>query len=350
MVRRESFEVAFRPSHDRVVIRPGPRNSLTDVAGLLVGNAEDAVAHTGATVVLPERRALAAADVRGGAPGTINTDALEPGGLIREVDGIVLSGGSVFGLEAATGLTGWLAARGRGFTDWGPCLPVVAGAVLFDLLNGGDKGWGERPPYRELARAAADRAGPEVALGNAGAGMGALAGNLKGGLGTASAVDAASGLTVAALVAVNSVGSVTMPGSAAMWAWHLEQAGELGGQPAPTGATGHAFETKRGIGMNTTIGVVATDAALDQADLRRLAVMAQGGYVYAIRPIHTPFDGDAVFALATGARPPPDRPDALVRLGAVAADVVARAVMRGVHAADDLGEFPAYRTAWPKRP
>jgi L-aminopeptidase/D-esterase-like protein len=198
------------------VIRPGPSNSLTDVAGLLVGNAQDAAARTGVTVVLAERAILAAVDVRGGAPGTINTDALRAGGLIQRVDGVVLSGGSVFGLEAAAGMIGWLAARGRGFADWGPCLPIATGAILFDLLNGGGKAWGNWPPYRDLADAAADAAGAEVALGNAGAGYGAVAGTLKGGLGTASAVDAASGITVTTLVAVNSVGSVTMPGSRTM--------------------------------------------------------------------------------------------------------------------------------------
>lgn len=325
------------------MIRPGPRNSLADVAGLVVGSAEDHVARTGVTVVLAAPAALAAVDVRGGAPGTINTDALRHGGLIQHVDAVVLSGGSVFGLEAATGLTGWLAEQGRGFAGWGPCLPIVAGAILFDLLNGGDKGWGALPPYRDLARAAAAAAGSEVAQGNAGAGLGAVAGGLKGGLGTASAVDPLSGSTVAALVAVNAVGSVTMPGSRTMWAWHLEQAGELGGQSAPRAATGHAFETKGGIGMNTTIGVVATDAALDHGALQRLAAMAQGGYAYAIRPIHTPLDGDTVFALATGAVPLPPRRDALLRLGTIAADVVARAVMRGVYEAAGLGAAPGYR-------
>ena len=328
------------------MIRPGPRDSLCDVAGLLVGNAEDHGARTGVTVVLAEPAVLAAADVRGGAPGTINTDALRAGGLLQRVDGVVLSGGSVFGLEAATGLIGWLAQKGRGFAEWGPCVPIVTGAILFDLLNGGDKDWGAAPPYRGLAHAAAGAASREVALGNVGAGLGAVAGTVKGGLGTASALDASSGITVGALVAVNSVGSVTMPGSGTMWAWHLELEGELGGQSAPLGATGHAFETKRGIGMNTTVGVVATDAALDHGALQRLSAMAQGGYAYAIRPIYTPFDGDTVFALATGVVPLPDRPDALVRLGAIAADVVARAVMRGVYAADSLGGVPSYRERW----
>jgi L-aminopeptidase/D-esterase-like protein len=171
------------------VIRAGPLDSLCDVAGLLVGNAENHAARTGVTVVLAERAALAAADVRGGALGTINTDALRAVGLLQKVDGVVLSGGSVFGLDAASGLVGWLAARDRGFSAWGPCLPIVTGAILFDLLNGGDKGWRGNPPYRDLAHAAAGRANREVVLGNAGAGYGAVAGTLKGGLGTASAVD-----------------------------------------------------------------------------------------------------------------------------------------------------------------
>ena len=327
------------------MILPGAHNAITDVAGLSVGSAEDGRARTGVTVLLPDAAAAAAVDVRGGAPGTINTEALRPGGIIREVHGIVLSGGSAYGLEAATGLMSWLAVRGRGFCDWGPCIPVVTGAILFDLLNGGAKDWGEQPPYRALARAAADAAttGP-VRLGNAGAGLGAVAGTLKGGLGSASAVDPATGLTVGALVAVNSVGSVTMPGSTTMWAWHLEQAGELGGQRPPERATGHAFVTKAALGMNTTIAIVATDAALDVADLQRLAVMAQDGLAYAIRPIHTPFDGDTVFALGTGVRPlPSPASEALLRLGTIAADVLARAVMRGVHEAETLAELPGYR-------
>ena len=324
------------------MIRPGPRNGLGDVAGLLVGNAEDVGARTGVTVVLADPPALAAVDVRGGAPGTVNTNALRLGGLISRVDGVVLSGGSVFGLEAVAGLIDWLAERGRGFSEWGPCLPIVTGAILFDLLNGGEKAWGGNSPYCALARIAADRASCDVASGNVGAGLGAVAGGLKGGLGTASAFDAATGMTVAALVAVNSVGSVTMPGSRTMWAWHLEQADELGGQEPPQASTGHAFETKRGIGMNTTIGVVATDAALDHGGVQRLAAMAQAGYAYAIRPIHTPYDGDTMFALATNAVPLPDKPDLLLRLGTIAADVVARAVMRGVYEARSLGDIKGY--------
>ncbi len=328
------------------MIRPGPRNSLADVAGLTVGNAEDHGVRTGVTVVLAEARARAAVDVRGGAPGTINTDALLPGGLIDSVDAVVLSGGSAFGLEAATGLMGWLQARGRGFGQWGPTIPIVTGAILFDLVNGGDKAWGDESPYRRLAVGAADAADVEFALGNAGAGLGAMAGPYKGGLGTASAIDDATGITVAALVAANPVGSPTMPGSPTFWSWHLEQDGELGRQQPPAQATGHAFETKRRIGQSTTIGVLATDAMLDHGQLQRLAVMGQDGYAFAIRPIHTPSDGDTIFALSTGRVPLPNRPNMLLRLGTIAADVVARAVARGVYEAGDLGEMTSYRTRW----
>jgi L-aminopeptidase/D-esterase-like protein len=328
------------------MIRPGPRNSLADVAGLTVGNAADEVVRSGVTVVLTERACLAAADVRGGAPAVIGPESLAAGGLIDRVDGLFMAGGSSFGLEAGAGLMNWLAARGRGFGDWGPKIPIVAGAILFDLLNGGDKAWGEMPPYRDLARTAANAAGSDFALGNAGAGLGAVAGPYKGGLGTASAFDPTTGISVAALVAANPVGSPAMPGSPTFWAWHLEQDGELGGQPLPKQATGHSFETKGRIGQSTTIGVVATDAALDRNQLQRLATMAQDGYTIAIRPIHTPFDGDTVFALATEAVPLPARPDALLRLGTLAADVVARATARGVYEASDLGAARSYRSSW----
>lgn len=339
------------------MIRPGPRNALTDVAGLRVGHAQDLAAMTGVTVVLGDRLMRAAVDVRGGAPGTINTEALAPGGLVGELHGITLSGGSAFGLEAATGLMSWLAVREIGFRGWGSLIPFVAGAILFDLANGGDKGWSEMPPYRRLAMAAADVAGAEVALGTIGAGTGARAGPLKGGIGTASAFDEATGITLGALVAVNSVGGVTHPGQPTFWCWHLEQARELGQQPPPTVATGHAFETKGGLGQAalparspqpaTTIGVLATDADLDRAMLKRLAIHAQDGLAAAIRPIHTLFDGDTVFAVSTATVAVPARDDLLVRLGAIAADVTARAVMRGVYEATDLGAMRTWRSHHP---
>ena len=246
----------------------------------------------------------------------------------------------MFGLEAATGLIGWLSARGRGFADWGPCLPIVTGAILFDLVNGGDKDWGDGRPTATWPMPRPPPPAPDVTPGQCRRRLGAMAGPLKGGLGTASAFDASPGITVAALVAANPVGSVTMPGSGTMWAWHLEQAGELGGQPAADRChrpclrdqARHRHEHHdRGGGHRRRAR---------PRRLQRLAAMAQDGYAYAIRPIHTPFDGDTVFALATGAVPLPDRPDALVRLGTIAADVVARAVMRGCVRGADLGRGP----------
>ncbi|HET8727196.1 MAG TPA: P1 family peptidase [Alphaproteobacteria bacterium] len=336
--------------HDKM-IRPGRRNLITDVPGLAVGNAEDHGARTGVTVILPDRRVVAAVDVRGGAPGTRDTDALDAGCLIDEVDAIVLSGGSEFGLDAASGAVAWLGARGRGLPVGAVRVPIVPAAILFDLLNGGDKDWGEEPPYRRLGGEACAAAGTDFALGNAGAGLGAKAGALKGGLGSTSAIDPVTGATIGALVAANPVGAVVMPGQATFWAWALEQADELGGQPLPSGPVGPsdpemstALDNAGVPGANTTIAVVATDAALTKAEARRIAIMAQDGFARAIRPAHTPFDGDTVFALATGGVPVDgDRPRALARLGAIAADTVARAVARGVFEAESLGDRPGYR-------
>jgi L-aminopeptidase/D-esterase-like protein len=328
--------------------RPGPKNALTDVAGLRVGNARDMRVRTGVTVVIPDVRVLAAVDVRGGAPGTINTDALGPGGLIDTLHAVVLAGGSAFGLAAATALMAPLARDGRGFRDWGPTVPLVAGAILFDLLNGGDKEGLGPELYGRLALEAYAAAGLDLPLGKVGAGTGAIAGPLEGGLGTASVVDPATGVTVAALVAVNALGGVTFPGEAAFLAGHLAFPGELEPAPPPRAPAGARFETKRGLGQaqhgrNTTIGVVATDALVDRDGLRRLAAQAQSGLAQAIRPAHTLFDGDTIFALSTGRVRPPERPDLLIRLGALAADCTARAVMRGVQAAVRLGEVPCWR-------
>lgn len=332
---------------------PGPRNLITDVPGLRVGQAQDEVACTGVTVIAPEGRVLAAVDVRGGGPGTRETDALSADCLVDEIDAIVLSGGSVYGLEAASGVTAWLGARGRGFALGSTPLvaPIVPSAILFDLSNGGDKGWGETPPYRRLGMDAMEALNTDVTLGNAGAGLGARAGALKGGTGSASVVTP-GGFIVGALAASNPFGSCVMPGSARFWAAPFEKAGELGDQqsaPAPARLPDDPYaESKIGAspGMNTTIGVVATDAALTVAETRRLAMMAQDGYARAIRPVHTPFDGDVVFALATGSRALPEdnaRAGMVAMLGALAADTLARAVARGVYEAETLGASPSYR-------
>lgn len=330
-----------------MTVAPGPRNLITDVPGIRVGNAADARARSGVTVVLADRPAVAAVDVRGGAPGTRETDALDPTCLVDTVDAVVLSGGSAFGLEAASAATNWLAARGRGFPVGGTRVPIVPSAILFDLLNGGDKQWGEAPPYAALGRAACAALAVDFALGNEGAGFGAMAGALKGGLGSVSAATP-DGLVVGVLVAVNARGETVMPGERCFWAWPLERAGELGGQRPPQRALPVESDPLPGpspsVGGNTTIGVVATNAALTRAEAQRVAIMAQDGYARAIRPVHTPFDGDTVFVLATGERALAEpRPLALARLGAIAADCVARAVARGVFAAETMGDLIAYR-------
>lgn len=328
-------------------MRPGPRNLITDVDGIRVGNAADARVRTGVTVVLPDAPAVAAVDVRGGAPGTRETDALNPSCLVDRVDAVVLSGGSAFGLEAASAAATWLAGQGRGY-DVGPVrVPIVPAAILFDLLNGGDKEWGERPPFPGLARSACETASSVFPLGNVGAGFGAKAGTIKGGLGSASLVTD-DGLQVGALIAANPFGSAIMPGQPTLWAWALELEGEMGGQPLPTGPIppdpGLPEHVIARAAANTTIGVVAVNADLTKAEALRLATMAHDGLARAVRPAHTPFDGDTLYALATGTRPLPEpRAYHLARLGSHAADVVARAIGRAVYHAEGLGPFPGYR-------
>ena len=325
--------------------RPGTLNLITDVADLKVGNAEDYGARTGVTVVLPDTRAVCAVDVRGGGPGTRETEALDPSCLVDAVDAVVLSGGSAFGLDAASGVMSWLAGEGRGFEVAGAIVPIVPSAILFDLLNGGDKAWGAVPPYRGLGIAAAREAGREFELGNAGAGLGGTAGDMKGGLGSASAVGD-DGLTVGALVAVNCVGSGVIPGTDTLWAWPFEQAGEMGGQKPPVLAGDLPMaEAMPGLpAENTTIGVVATNARLAKGQAKRVAMMAHDGYARTIRPIHTPFDGDTIFSLALASwGPDAVDPVLLARIGSLAADCMARAVGRALWHAESLGELVSYR-------
>lgn len=328
-------------------LKPGPANTICDVAGVEVGQAHDEKARTGVTVVAPKKRAVAAADIRGGGPGTRETDLLEPSRLVREIDAVVLAGGSVYGLEAASAVTNWLGARGRGYRlmspDAVPVSPIVPGAILYDLANGGDKDWGETPPYAALGRSACDALGSRVALGAAGAGFGARAGTRRGGLGSVSAVSD-DGLAIGAIMAVNAFGSAVMPGTDAFWAWPFEIDGEFGGRRPPAGWPGAGLayppDTKAGArpGANTTIGVVAVNAALDGGQAKRVAVMAQDGIARALRPAHAPVDGDAIFVIATGefALPEPAAL-ALTELGSIAADCVARAVARGVFEAERRG-------------
>ncbi|MBC6441326.1 MAG: P1 family peptidase [Rhodospirillales bacterium] len=327
-----------------MAVAPGPRNLITDVDGILVGQAEDRSARTGTTVVLPERRCVAGADVRGGAPGTRDVEALDPTCLVDAVDAIVLSGGSAFGLDAASGVMAWLVDQERGFAAGGHIVPIVPAAILYDLANGGDKSWRDTPPYRELGRSAAQSAGSDVALGNAGAGIGATAGALKGGLGSASAITD-DGLQVGALVAVNAAGSAIIPGTRTLWASLFEQQQEMGSPPRDLQAGDMELDASvKGFpAENTTIGVVTTNAALDRAQARRVAIMAHDGLARAIRPIHTPFDGDTVFCLATGTLENPVEPAILGGIGALAADCMTRAVGRAMVAAESIGELVAYK-------
>ncbi len=288
---------------------------FSDVPGLSVGHAHDELVNTGVTVIVPDAPVVMAVDVRGGGPGTRETDALAPSTLVERVHGLALSGGSVFGLAAGDELVLCLSAAGRGLAIGAglPALPVVPGAILFDLANGGDKLWDGEPPYRRLARAAFAALGRGDASGRVGAGFGARAGSRAGGIGSVSA-GLSSGHRIGALVAVNSFGEVH------------EGAPPDGAVPMPKrgGAAGLARQ-------NTSIGVIATDAPLTRAQAQRVAMMAQDGLARAIRPIHTPFDGDCLFVLSTAADTGAGSdPVALTEIGTLAADLVARAVRRAV--------------------
>ncbi|WP_421723032.1 P1 family peptidase [Bauldia sp.] len=311
-------------------------NLLTDIAGLRVGNADDPVVKSGVTVVLCDEPAVASVHVMGGAPGTRETDLLAPENTADRIDAVVLSGGSAFGLDAGGAVAAELAAEGRGFAVGPARVPLVPGAILFDLLNGGDKDWGTEPPYRRLGREALAAAAIDFDIGSVGAGAGATTANLKGGLGSAS-IRLDNGITVAALVAVNAVGQTTIADTAQFWAAPFEIDGEFGGlglpSPLPTDSAALRHKLQPTAGQNTTIGAVATDAALTKAEAKRLAVVAHDGFAHAIWPSHTPFDGDLVFALATGAVPLNDRAYDMIALGAAAASCTARAIARGVHAA-----------------
>jgi D-aminopeptidase len=323
------------------------RNLITDVAGLQVGHASDARLGSGTTAIIFDQPAIAAVDIRGGGPGSRETELLAAHSTVERVDAITLSGGSAFGLDATSGVQGWLRERGRGFAIGPARVPIVPGAIVFDLLAGGDNEWGRFSPYRDLGYEAAVAASGDFALGSAGGGLGATVANLKGGIGSASATTA-DGVTVGAIVIVNAVGCVTIGDGPHFWAAPFEQNGEFGGRgwPDSFGSDALAIRTKGGPREATTIALVATDAILTKAQCHRLAVMAQTGCARAIYPVHTPLDGDIVFGAATGKTALPDPLFALTSLGAIAANVLARAIARGVYEATALpfdGALPAWR-------
>lgn len=330
---------------------PGKTNLITDIPGLKVGNAQDAALKSGTTVLTADRPFTASVHVMGGAPGTRETDLLAPDKSVQDIDALVLSGGSAFGLDACSGVVDGLRAMGRGFAVGPALVPIVPGAILFDLLNGGDKSWVENP-YRALGRAALASAAKDFALGSVGAGTGALAANEKGGLGSASLV-LEDGTTVGALVAPNPMGAVTTTGGRHFWAAPFEIDGEFGGLgPDPSTGLGRGSGSPKldammklageiqlpSEGSNTTIAIVATDAALSKAQCKRLATAAHDGIGRAIVPAHTPADGDLIFAAATGTREV--SADSLGPLCHAAALCLSRAIARAIfHAGPAEGDI-----------
>lgn len=326
------------------MFRTGARNLITDVAGLRVGNAADLRIRSGVTAVLCDEPAVAAVQVLGGAPGTRETDLLEPHNTVEAVNAVVLAGGSAFGLDAASGTQAFLREQGVGFAVQDQVVPIVPAAILFDLTNGGDKDWGRYPPYRDLGYEAARLAATDFAIGTQGAGTGAMTAGLKGGLGSASTT-LGNGITVGALVAVNPLGSVTVGRSRHFWASPFEIGDEFGGLGLPSPMPDDAREirlkfSEKPQGAATTIAVIATDAVLTKASAKRLAIAAHDGFTRAIWPSHTPFDGDLVFALATGRSGITVSPEQAIHLGAVAGATMARAIARGVHAATAMEGDP----------
>ncbi len=329
--------MAGAASRGMAMFEKGEKNLITDVAGLYVGHAQDDVIKTGVTVLTAERPFVAGVHIMGGAPGTRETALLSPERLVQEVDALVLSGGSAFGLDAASGAMDGLRAAGRGFAVGDQKVPIVPAAILFDLINGGDKAWGQNP-YAALGRAAFEAASADFDLGTVGAGTGALTADLKGGLGSASVTF--DGITVGALVAVNALGRVTMGDGPQFWAAPFEMDVEFGGL-----GTGAFDPSARPLVKGhregaTTIAIVATDAALNQAQATRMATAAHDGMARAIYPAHTPMDGDLVFAAATGARPLRDPLTDTLHLGNAAALCLSRAIARAIYEATPAAHDP----------
>lgn len=322
---------------------PGPLNSILDIEGLSVGHAVDHRLASGVSVVIPEKPAVASVHVMGGAPGTRDTELLAPEETVERVDALVLAGGSAFGLGAASGLMAYMSEQGRGFLVGDVRVPIIPAAILFDLMNGGDKDWGRFPPYRNLGWTAAEDADRKpFDCGSTGVGFGCTTADLLGGLGTASLV-LPSGHTVAAMVAVNAVGAATIGDGPHFWAAPFEIGDEFGGlglpHPWPEAARVPRIKGVRGpdappsTGTATTLGIVATDAALTKAQAKRLAIQAHDGFARALWPAHTPLDGDLIFTLATGERPLAEPLADMVALGIAAVNVVARSIARGVYGA-----------------
>lgn len=324
-------------------------NLITDISGISIGHATDLGLGSGVTAIVFDKPATASGTVLGGAPGGRDTALLDPSMMVEQVDAFVLSGGSAFGLDAAGGVQAGLRADGRGFEVGNVRVPIVPQAILMDLLNGGNKDWGLQSPYRDMGYEAYKAARPGTfELGTVGAGTGATTATFKGGLGSASATSR-GGFTIGAIVAVNALGSVVVGEGPHFWAAPFERDGEFGGLglPAAFSETDAAMRIK---GLNltsTTIGMVATDAALTKAQVHRLSIMAHDGFARAILPAHLPADGDTIFSAATGEKPLTS-PGDYMELCHLATLVMARAVARGIHAATALPQ-PGAQPAWRDR-
>ena len=316
----------------------GKKNLITDVTGVLVGNSHDEIMKSGVTVFTSEKRFAAAVTVLGGAPGTRETDLLESDKLVEKIDAIVLSGGSAFGLDAATGVVDCLRKENRGYPLKDINIPIVPSAILADLFNGGDDQWKENP-YRKLGKLAFNSISNSFKIGTIGAGYGATTNNLKGGLGSASIV-LGNGATVGALVAVNPSGSVVTDGSNSFWASPFEIGDEFGGKefipPKNIFTEYHRGDDTRKDNFsidNTTIAIVATDLELSKVELKRISVAAHDGMSRAILPSHTPYDGDLIFAVSTGRKKIKINPNDIYNIGNAAAICLSRAIARGVYEA-----------------
>jgi L-aminopeptidase/D-esterase-like protein len=345
--------IGQRPLHSLAGVLPGMlggcklKNLITDIPGLRVGHAHDSAVASGVTALIFETPAIASIAVHGGAPGLRDTALLEPGMSVEQVDALVLSGGSVYGLDSMGGVVSWLRERGRGYPVRDIKVPIVPGAILFDLLNGGDKAFGREPVYWNLGYRAAAAAGSIFELGSAGAGYGATTDNLKGGIGSASTTTSA-GFGVGALVAVNALGRATMGDGPNFWAAPYERDGEFGGLGWPAQLPSRALELhiKSDAAEHTTIAVVVTDAALTKAEAKRLAIMAHDGLARALRPSHACSDGDTIFAAATGGAQNLATIRDRIEIGLSAADCLARAIARAVYEAEALpfsGALPSWR-------
>lgn len=338
-------------------MRAGKHNLITDVAGLRVGHAQDDKLKSGTTVLLADDENVASVHVMGGAPGTRDIALLQPENTVQSVDALVLSGGSAFGLDAAGGVQAALREQGKGFLVGDQRVPIVPAAIIFDLINGGNKDWGRFAPYRDLGYEAVASADEKFELGTIGAGTGAIVGGpnlgMKGGLGSASTV-MPNGVTIGALVVVNALGAPTMGESKNFWAAPFEIGDEFGGlglgdvSPQEAQKLRIKFRETQNQRANTTVAIIATDAELTKGEAKRLAIAAHDGFARALWPAHTPFDGDLIFSLATGKAGRHDDMDFVIDLGPIAAATMSRAVARGIYEASaaDSDMVPTWSKAF----